>query len=73
LQEAFVIIHAGKGAETMDPNDPQAPHNIWSHKFTFPNGVYAADGATIAIYNTVPEDCRLGVCVHELAHQIFGW
>jgi hypothetical protein len=72
-QEAFVIIHAGQGAEYMDQNDPATLDQIWSKQAQLQNAPYRADGASISLYCTVPEDCRLGVCVHELGHQLFGW
>ncbi|GAC1448147.1 MAG: hypothetical protein NVSMB7_09390 [Chitinophagaceae bacterium] len=67
--DAFVVVHAGSGAEvTGSVND------IWSHKWTLAGGAYTADGATkIYGYLTVPEDCNLGVCAHELGHLLFGF
>jgi immune inhibitor A len=67
--DAFVVIHAGQGGEvTGNTND------IWSHKWVLDGGAYAADGSTkIYAYLTVPEDCRLGVCAHELGHLLFGF
>jgi len=67
--DAFVVIHAGTGAEvTGSGND------IWSHKWTLSGGAYNADGSTkIFSYLTVPEDCKLGVCAHELGHLLFGF
>ena len=65
--DAFVVIHAGSGAEqTMNPND------IWSHKWILPE-VLDGDNTNIYAYLTVPEDCKLGVCVHELGHLLFGF
>jgi immune inhibitor A len=65
--DAFVVIHAGAGAEvTGSKND------IWSHKWVLP-AVYNADGTHIYGYLTVPEDCELGVCAHELGHLLFGF
>jgi len=65
--DAFVVVHAGTGAEeTGSPND------IWSHKWLLPS-VYNADGTKIYGYLTVPEDCKLGVCAHELGHLLFGF
>ncbi|HET9963071.1 MAG TPA: M6 family metalloprotease domain-containing protein [Nitrospiraceae bacterium] len=65
--DAFVVIHAGSGGEqTGNPGD------IWSHKWTLPSE-YNADGTKIFAYLTVPEDCRLGVCAHELGHLLFGF
>ncbi len=66
--DAFVVIHAGTGAE-MNNN----PGDIWSHKWVL-EGNPATDGGTkIYSYLTVPEDCRLGVCAHELGHLLFGF
>jgi len=67
--DAFIVIHAGRGAEETNLNS-----DIWSHKWVIANGaVMAADGTQIFAYLTVPEDSRLGVCVHELGHLLFGW
>lgn len=66
--DAFVIVHAGSGAErTSNPND------IWSHKWVLDKGAYQADGTKVYSYLTVPADCKLGVCAHELGHLAFGW
>ena len=65
--DAFVVVHAGSGAEqTMNQND------IWSHKWVLPS-VFVTDNTKIFAYLTVPEDCRLGVCAHELGHLLFGF
>jgi immune inhibitor A len=67
--DAFIIVHAGRGAEeTHNAND------IWSHKWVIEgNDAFNASGKKIYAYLTVPEDCRLGVCAHELGHLLFGW
>ena len=65
--DAFIIIHAGSGAEETAAKD-----DIWSHKWVLP-GEFNADGTRIFAYLTVPEDCKLGVCVHELGHLLFGF
>ncbi|HRP88739.1 MAG TPA: M6 family metalloprotease domain-containing protein [Edaphocola sp.] len=68
--DAFVVIHAGSGAEQTGSTG-----DIWSHKWVLEGGTpYTADGSTkIYSYLTVPEDCRLGVCAHELGHLLFGF
>lgn len=66
--DAFVIVHAGLGAERTGKGT-----DIWSHKWILANGPYNADGTKIYSYLTVPGDCKLGVCAHELGHLAFGW
>jgi immune inhibitor A len=66
--DAFIVIHAGKGGEeTGNGND------IWSHKWVFSGGAYKADKTKVYAYLTVPENCKVGVCCHELGHLLFGW
>jgi immune inhibitor A len=66
--DAFIVIHAGQGAEvTGSAND------IWSHKWVLDGGEYVADSTKIYGYLTVPEDAKTGVCAHELGHLLFGW
>jgi immune inhibitor A len=65
--DAFVVVHAGAGAEVTG-NTGQ----IWSHKWVLPSEMNA-DGTRIFAYLTVPEDCRIGVCAHELGHLLFGF
>lgn len=66
--DAFVIVHAGAGAERTGRGS-----DIWSHKWVLNSGPYNADGTQIYSYLTVPGDCKLGVCAHELGHLAFGW
>lgn len=67
--DGFVIVHSGTGGEvTGNVSD------IWSHKDVLDGAPYNTDGQTkIYAYMTVPEDCKLGVCVHELGHLLFGF
>lgn len=67
--DAFIVIHAGTGGEMTG-----SPGDIWSHKWVFQGNPYVADSGTrIYGYLTVPEDCLLGVCAHELGHLLFGF
>lgn len=66
--DAFIVIHAGPGAEVTGNSD-----HIWSHKWVLSGGAYNADGTNIYAYLTVPEDSKIGVCCHELGHLLFGW
>jgi len=68
--DAFIIIHSGTGAEVTN-----SPNQIWSHKWVIDGGPYTPPGNSVNIYSylTVPEDCKLGVCAHELGHLLFGF
>jgi len=66
--DAFVIVHAGRGAEETGRRS-----DIWSHKWVLENGALMADGSKVFAYLTVPEDAKLGVCAHELGHLLFGF
>jgi immune inhibitor A len=66
--DAFIVVHSGAGAEeTCDKNE------IWSHKWVFTGAPLDADGTKVFGYLTIPENCRIGVCAHELGHLLFGW
>ncbi|MCE9565543.1 MAG: M6 family metalloprotease domain-containing protein [Planctomycetes bacterium] len=66
------IVHAGSGAEgELDPL--RAGDLIWSHKWMFSTPIPVRSGTSAATYLTVPEDCRMGVCAHELGHLAFQW
>ncbi|MBP3960053.1 M6 family metalloprotease domain-containing protein [Gemmata sp. G18] len=65
------IVHAGRGAEELDPAISGGA--IWSHKWNLPAPLTVAPGLSAATYLTVPEDCRMGVCAHELGHLAFQW
>ena len=66
--DAFIVLHAGPGAETTLNVD-----QIWSHKWVLSDGEINADGTKIYAYLTVPEDAKIGVCCHELGHLLFGF
>src|SRR5712672_27719 len=66
--DAFIVIHAGSGGEVTGNSD-----DIWSHKWVLPGGARAVDRTRIFAYLTVPEDCKIGVCAHELGHLLFGF
>ncbi|HET7508507.1 MAG TPA: M6 family metalloprotease domain-containing protein [Solirubrobacterales bacterium] len=66
--DAFVVIHAGKGAE-----ETGSAGDIWSHKWVLDGGAYETDTTKIYGYLTVPENAKTGVCAHELGHLLFGW
>ena len=66
--DAFIVVHAGTGGETTTN-----PGDIWSHKWTLEGGARVVDSTRIFAYLTVPEDCKIGVCAHELGHLLFGF
>jgi immune inhibitor A len=68
---ALFVIHAGRGAEEM-PNETSGDH-IWSHKWNMVNPVNITPNLQASIYLTVPHNCKLGVCAHELGHLAFQW
>ncbi len=65
--DAFIVVHAGPGAEVTG-----SPDHIWSHKWVLPSEV-PVNGKKVFAYLTIPDDARIGVCCHELGHLIFGW
>jgi immune inhibitor A len=68
---ALFIVHAGRGAETLPPSIRGS--EIWSHKWNLQNPIQVANNLSAAIYLTVPNDCKVGVCAHELGHLAFQW
>ena len=66
--DAFIVIHAGAGGEVTGNSG-----DIWSHKWVLDGGAKTVDGTQIYGYLTVPEDCKIGVCSHELGHLLFGF
>jgi immune inhibitor A len=66
--DAFIVIHAGSGGEVTGNSG-----DIWSHKWVLDGGARAVDTTKIFGYLTVPEDCKIGVCAHELGHLLFGF
>ena len=69
---ALFIVHAGRGAEKEQTTDAQKAE-IWSHKWNAVNPVAVGGGLSVATYLVVPQNCRLGVCAHELGHLAFQW
>ncbi len=66
--DAFIVVHAGSGAEvTLNKGD------IWSHKWVMEGEEYVTDATRVYGYLTIPEDAKIGVCAHELGHLLFGW
>jgi immune inhibitor A len=66
--DAFIVVHAGRGAEeTLNTDD------LWSVKWVLAGGAYTADNTQIYAFLTVPEDAKTGVCAHELGHLLFGF
>jgi immune inhibitor A len=68
---ALFIVHAGRGAEVMPPST--RGHEIWSHKWNVRNPVQVGRNLAVSIYLVVPNDCKVGVCAHELGHLAFQW
>jgi immune inhibitor A len=68
---ALIIVHAGRGAEVMPP--ALRGGEIWSHKWILRNPVNVAENLAATIYLIVPNDCKAGVCAHELGHLAFQW
>lgn len=66
--DAFIVIHAGRGAEETGSSG-----DIWSHKWTLDGGARTVDTTKVYGYLTVPEDAKIGVCCHELGHLLFGF
>ncbi|MFM2013492.1 MAG: hypothetical protein RLZZ396_2276 [Planctomycetota bacterium] len=72
---ALFIVHAGIGAEETSSVSAGLTH-IWSHKWELKRQVpvFAGRPSLVASrYLTVPENCNMGVCAHELGHLAFQW
>ena len=50
-----------------------AGDHIWSHKWVMVNPVTINPKLQASIYLTVPHNCKVGVCAHELGHLAFQW
>lgn len=69
---ALFLVHAGLGAETISNPFGQG-NEIWSHKWNVTQPISVALGISVTTYLTVPHNCRVGVCAHELGHLAFQW
>ena len=69
---ALFIVHAGHGAESQSSISGRN-NNIWSHKWILRFPAEVSNSVRVTKYLTVPHDCRLGVCAHELGHLAFQW
>lgn len=68
---ALFIVHAGRGAEVMPP--ALRGNEIWSHKWQLRNPINVSAQMQAVLYLIVPNDCKVGVCAHELGHLAFQW
>ena len=68
----LIVVHAGRGAEVMTTRTSQA-NAIWSHKADLHTAVKVSSDLAATNYLTVPDDCHMGVCAHELGHLLFQW
>ncbi|MHA2237459.1 MAG: M6 family metalloprotease domain-containing protein [Candidatus Hodarchaeales archaeon] len=71
---ALFLIHAGQGAESLHPSI--RGNDIWSHKWFLKEPIEvnpAPKKLHAGIYLTVPQNCKIGVCAHELGHLAFQW
>ncbi|KAJ6441595.1 lipase 2 [Purpureocillium lavendulum] len=67
LVDAFVVVHAGSGAEMDGDKD-----KFWSLQWNIGKSVKVGD-VSVHGFMTIPEDALLGVTVHELGHLVFHW
>ena len=68
---AFFIVHAGLGAESL--HHSIANTELWSHKWNLRQPQQLNGPLVASTYLVVPQNCRLGVCAHELGHLAFQW
>jgi M6 family metalloprotease-like protein len=68
---ALFIIHAGRGAEMM--HQSLQGSEIWSHKWNLRKPISVGSGLAATVYLAVPQECKVGVCAHELGHLAFQW
>ena len=68
---ALFIVHAGRGAEKLNP--PLRGNHIWSHKWNMKVPQQVSQDLFAITYLMVPQEALLGVCAHELGHLAFQW
>lgn len=68
----LVLVHAGLPAEVYQ-SVPEQQKEIWSHKWSLRKAVKVGPSLSVTSYLTVAQNCRLGVCAHELGHLLFQW
>jgi len=69
LVDAFVIVHAGSGAEIGGDKN-----KLWSLQWFIDRDPISVS-STVGVYSflSIPEDALLGVTVHEIGHLVFSW
>eukprot|EP00775_Hariotina_reticulata_P009977 gene9977-10132_t len=75
-QHAVEAMNADRSSGSLSryDNNGDGYMNIWSCKWVLPNSYRTRDnGPNIYAFLTVPEDCQLGTCAHQIGNLVFGW